>query len=99
MRTSCVTVDVLVHRKETIIMRRNGLFWGVILVLVGSLLLLNTLGILQINIWNLIWPIFLILAGAWILFGVLNPSAGLEVENVSIPLADATQARIRMHHG
>jgi hypothetical protein len=80
-------------------MRRNGLFWGVVLVLVGGLLLLNTLGILQVNVWNVIWPIVLILIGAWIVFGVLGKGSTLEVENAAIPLEGAPQARIRIHHG
>ncbi len=80
---------------------RNSLFWGVLLVLFGGLLLLNTLGILSIHVWNLIWPLFLIMLGAWVLLGVLiRPSDRDRVaENAVIPLDDARQAVIQIHHG
>jgi hypothetical protein len=52
--------------------RRNSLFGPVLLIGIGVLLLLNNFGILDIDIWDLIfrfWPVFLIAAGLDILFG------------------------------
>jgi hypothetical protein len=82
-------------------MRQNGLFWGIVLILVGGLFLLNTLGIFSFNVWNLIWPFFLILLGAWILFGVFGVGGNrpLEVENASFPLEGAQAAVVRVQHG
>lgn len=80
-------------------MRKSTLFWGVILVLVGILLLLNSLGFLAVNVWNLIWPLFLIALGLWMLWGVLVGPRSVEAEDVAIPLEGAGRARVRIHHG
>ena len=80
-------------------MRRSTLFWGVILVLFGILLLLNSLGILTVNVWGMIWPLILIAVGLGILWGILvgDPTAG--VEEATIPLEGAGRARVRVQHG
>lgn len=79
-------------------MRRNSLFWGAILVLLGFLLLLNSLGILRVNVWNLLWPVFLIALGLWVLFGTLfRPKQ--EVEHANVPLEGASRARLQVRHG
>jgi hypothetical protein len=80
-------------------MRQNSLFWGAILVLFGAVLLLSNLGILQVNVWGLLWPLFLILAGAWVLFGVLRGGRPAPAEQATIPLDGATQAGVHIHHG
>ena len=82
-------------------MRRNSLFWGVLLVLLGGLFLLNTLGLFRVNIWSLIWPLFLILLGVWILVNVFNRPGGREIQTevTSVPLEGAQQANVRIHHG
>ena len=79
-------------------MRRSALFWGVALVLFGTLLLLQNMGILTVNVWNVIWPSFLILLGLWTLWGVFAPRRA-EVQQVSIPLEGASRARVRVSHG
>jgi hypothetical protein len=79
-------------------MRRNAIFWGTLLVLFGILFLLNNLGILDVNVWSLFWPIFLIGAGLWFLYGYfLRPRA--EVEHANVPLQGASRARLRVNHG
>jgi hypothetical protein len=80
-------------------MRRSSLFWGGILILVGALLLLNNLGILDVNIWSLIWPLFLIALGLWLLWGILAGPRLAEAEEVTIPLEGAERARVRVRHG
>jgi hypothetical protein len=80
-------------------MRRSTLFWGGILILIGVLLLLNNLGILDVNIWSLIWPLFLIALGLWILGGVVIGPRPVEAEEAMIPLEGAGQARVRIRHG
>lgn len=80
-------------------MRRGTLFWGFLLIVFGLVLLLDNLGLLgNINIWNLLWPIFLIALGAWILFGTIFRRAP-SVEHASIPLEGAESARVRVRHG
>ena len=79
-------------------MRRSTLFWGSILIVIGLLVLLDNMNIININIWSLIWPLFLILLGVWILFGHLLGGKTYEVEHAQIPLDGSTDARIRVNH-
>jgi hypothetical protein len=80
-------------------MRRNGVFWGGILILLGLIFLLDNLGIFTVSVWSLFWPIILIAFGLWVLYGVLFGRPGLASEQVSIPLDGAASARIRIRHG
>lgn len=79
-------------------MQRNSIFWGVILVLAGGLLLLDNLNILNVNIWGLFWPVLLIALGAWFLWGTLNRRE-VEMEHANVPLEGASRARLRIRHG
>jgi len=80
-------------------MRRNSLFWGLVFVLFGCLLLLNNLGIFYFNVWRIFWPMLVILFGAWILWQSFYGTESLETETASILLDGATEAKITMHHG
>jgi hypothetical protein len=80
-------------------MRRGNLFWGVIIVLAGVLLLLNQLGLLPVSAWALFWPIVLILLGVWFLLGPVMARRNLKDEALSIPLDGASQADIQIRHG
>jgi len=77
---------------------RASLFWAIVLILGGGLLLLYNLGILEVNVWLLIGPLFLIGLGIWIIYGMsFRKSPG--VEHRDIPIENAAQARIRIRHG
>ncbi len=82
-------------------MRRNQLFWGVILLLVGGLMLAGEMGIRLPNgnsLMSIFWPVLLIFAGIWVLLSIfLRGSA--ETENVSIDLQGAQQASLKLDHG
>ena len=80
-------------------MSRSTLFWGVLLILIGALLMLNNLGVLDVNIWSLIWPLFLIALGLWILWGVVVGPRSVEAEEVAIQLEGAGRARVHIRHG
>lgn len=80
-------------------MRRNNLFWGLIVLLAGVLLLLNTLGLLKFNFWPVFWAFFLILAGLWFLMGPRLFRREITEEQISIPLEGASEADIRINHG
>ncbi len=80
-------------------MNKNNYFWATLLILGGGLLLLSNLGILTINVWGLLWPMFLILAGAWFLLGARFGYPSAEVEEAAIPLEGAARARVRINHG
>lgn len=80
-------------------MRRNNLFWGVVVLLAGVLLLLNTLGLLAFDFWPIFWAIFLILVGAWFLLGPRLLRKEISEEQISIPLEGAGDADLRINHG
>ena len=80
-------------------MNRSTLFWGIILILAGILLLLNSLGILAVNVWSLIWPLALIALGLWLLWGILLGGQAAGVEEATIPLEGAGRALVRIQHG
>jgi hypothetical protein len=83
-------------------MRRSSLFWAVVLILAGSVLLLGNLGLfdrLEINSWNLIWPLLLIALGAWFIFGTLRGPEPVQTVPASIPTEGASRASIKINHG
>ena len=82
-------------------MRRDYLFWGTVLILLGGLLFLNNAGIRLprgINPMQLFWPTILILLGGWIIFGYFI-RGDVEEEQVSIDLQGASQASLKLSHG
>jgi hypothetical protein len=80
-------------------MRRTTAFWAVLLILLGALLLLNNAGVLDVSIWKLVGPLFLIALGAWIVWGIISGRRPAEAEEVTIPLENASQAHIHIRHG
>jgi hypothetical protein len=83
---------------EVFPMHRNSIFWGFILVLAGGLLLLSNLGILRADVWDLLWPLFLIALGAWVLWGTVFRRS-VKGEDVTVSLEGAGRARVRTRHG
>lgn len=80
-------------------MKRNNIIWGGLLILAGALFLLETLGILHINAWGVIWSIALIAAGIWIIAWMRYAKDSTETETLSIPIEGAESARINIRHG
>lgn len=80
-------------------MRRSGLFWAVVLILVGALLLLGNLGILRFNFWQMLWPALLILLGLWVLIGASGGWGQVKTERISVPLEGSEAARVVIDHG
>lgn len=82
-------------------MRRSQLFWGFILLLVGGLMLLNAMGIRLpggMSPMDFFWPLALILAGVWVLFGVFLRGR-VETEQASVGLQGAREASLKISHG
>jgi len=80
-------------------MRTNRFFWGVAIILLGTLFLLQNLGLLPWNLWAFFWPLFLILLGAWFILGPRFVRRSSEVQHLTIPLESASEAAIEFNHG
>lgn len=80
-------------------MNRSRLFWGLAFVLFGGLLLLNNFGIFRFSVWEIFWPMIVILFGLWILWQSLYGDEDIVTESAAIPLDGATEAKISVHHG
>ncbi len=79
-------------------MRRWAMFWGIVLIAVGALMLLDNLGLLGFDIWVLIGPGFLVALGLWILLAKPIPAGAIEGESLSIPLQGASRGMISIRH-
>lgn len=82
-------------------MRRDYIFWGAVLILLGGLMFLNSADIRLprgINPMQLFWPSVLILLGGWVIFGYFF-RGNVEEEQVSIDLQGASQAALKLRHG
>ena len=82
-------------------MRRDYIFWGAVLILLGGLMFLNTADIRLpggINPMQLFWPSVLILLGGWVIFGYFL-RGNVEEEQLSIDLQGANQASLKLSHG
>lgn len=80
-------------------MRSSNVFWGGVFIIVGGLFLMDSLGIININLWQVIWPLLLILLGVWVLMGYLSQGKPIESQESVIPLDDSKSAMIHVHHG
>jgi hypothetical protein len=79
-------------------MKRDGIFWGGILVVLGVLFLLQTQGLLK-DVFTWFWPFFLILLGSWIILGIYWRPSLEGGETFSIALNGAKEASIKFEHG
>ena len=79
-------------------MRRDNIFWGVALILVGVLLFLQTQGYIG-NIFPYLWPLALILVGGWIILGVYWRPSNSPEETFTIPLGVAQHIDYHFAHG
>lgn len=82
-------------------MRRNQLFWGGVLILVGFLMLANAMGVTLPNgnsLMSIFWPLLLIGFGVWVLVGVFL-RRNIDTESASIDLQGASEASLRINHG
>jgi hypothetical protein len=82
-------------------MRRDYIFWGAVLILLGGLMFLNTADIRLpggINPMQLFWPSVLILLGGSVISGYFIRGS-MEQEQLSIDLQGASQASVKLNHG
>ncbi len=74
-------------------MNRDNLVWGVLLILAGVLFMADSLNLIHINVWGLIWPVALIAFGLSVLWGYYNDPKDALVESLAVPL-EATQEAV-----
>jgi hypothetical protein len=78
---------------------RGSLFWGIVLIILAALLLLNQQGWIKGNIFSYFWPVVIILFGVWLLVGALAKGRfSAKKQAVSIPVESARSARIKIDH-
>lgn len=78
-------------------MKRDNIFWGGALILLGVLFLLQTQSIIP-SIFPYLWPLALILLGIWMVVSVYW-RAGSSDETFSIPLQNANTVKYNFSHG
>lgn len=82
-------------------MRRASLFWGLILLLLGGLMLADAAGIRLpsgARLSDFFWPVLLIVFGAALIFGVFRRGR-IETKQAAIELQNAASARLDISHG
>ena len=79
-------------------MRRDSLFWGGALIVLGVLLYLQTQGIIN-NVFQYFWPIAMMLVGIWLILGVYWRPAPMSGETFSIPVESAQKVNYSFSHG
>jgi hypothetical protein len=81
-------------------MRRGTLFWGIVIILVGVVLLLNSMGYFEnVNVWGLVFALGLIVMGLWVLSSIFFGPRKFGAEEAAIPLEGAEHAKVRIRHG
>jgi hypothetical protein len=82
-------------------MRNGSIVWGVGLVLLGGLLLMQTTGVIPagVNVWSIFWSLVLVLFGVNLLLRATGRGGQVPQETRSEPLNGAQQAELRFYHG
>ena len=79
-------------------MRRNNLFWGVVLILLGGLFLLQARGLIS-DVLGWFWPLALIILGVWVIWARFLPHSTASGENFTIDLQGAARLDLDIEHG
>ena len=79
-------------------MKRDNIFWGIVLILVGVMLYLQTQGIVT-DVFKYFWPLALILVGIWIILGVYWRPTPSPDDIFSFPLNAAKSVKYSFAHG
>ena len=79
--------------------RNPSVFWGGLLVIAGVLFLLANLNVLQNVSWDIIWPIFLIALGVWLLAARIGPGGASVNVDSSEPRDGLEKAKLEVAVG
>jgi hypothetical protein len=78
---------------------RSGIFWGILFIVLASLLLFQQLGWIEGNIWGYFGALAFMFFGLWLIGSYFSRNRPVEGERVSIPLEGAGSAHISIDHG
>src|SRR6266568_1772365 len=76
--------------------RNPNVFWGGVLVIVGVLFLLANLNVLQNVTWDLVWPVFLIALGVWLVAARIGPGGASMDVDTSEPRDGMDRAKLEV---
>jgi len=79
-------------------MKRDNIFWGSVLIVLGLLFFLQRQGIIP-SVVPYLWPLALILFGGWLILSVYWRPASSADEKFDIALREAKSVRYRFSHG
>ena len=79
-------------------MKRDNIFWGGVLILLGVLFLLQTQNIIP-SIFPYLWPLALILIGGWMVLNVYWRPTPSDEDTFSMPLGEAKRVKYKFSHG
>jgi hypothetical protein len=79
-------------------MRRDNIFWGSVLILLGALFFLQRQGIIP-SVVPYLWPLALIFFGGWLILSVYWRPSSSESEKFDVALRDAKSVRYKFSHG
>jgi hypothetical protein len=80
-------------------MRNSGVIWGGMLIILGLLFLLNSLGILAVNVWAVFWPLALIIWGLSLLVGAFGRRESVKTESLALQLKGFEEAAVAIRYG
>ena len=79
-------------------MKRDNIFWGVALIILGGLFILQAQGMIT-SVFRYIWPLALILVGGWIILNVFWKPNIADEDTFSVALQSAKSAKFKFAHG
>jgi hypothetical protein len=79
--------------------RSPTIFWGALLVIIGVLFLLGNTGVLNNVNWDVVWPVFLIALGVWLIAVRFGPGGSISDVDSSDTRDGLTSARLEIAVG
>ena len=79
-------------------MRRSAVYWGIGLIGLGLLWLVDSLGLLPFDLSGVVFPILLILAGIWVIWGLSGSRRSAGATALRAPLEGASSLELDLRH-
>ncbi len=81
------------------VVRSGRLLAGILLIVVGCLFLLRSLGVIQVELWGLVVPVFLIALGVWGIWSASQSGKVAVSERLWVPTEGASRAVVIVRYG